>query len=180
MLICWIRFIQNLGIVAANVLALGPLFNERARQLSHIEDANELIIRHSARSSIVSAKDTTLIIEGPRQVGYTPEPPSPRKIESRSGRPGHPQHHEHRRRISVQLSSAYATEPSATETPFNGILKTVEVEVVEEDITDSDQRSIGGQSIPDDDWQNVLRGGPPSRANSRASARDRESRAYLA
>jgi hypothetical protein len=54
-----------------------------------------------------------------------------------------------------------------------GILKTVEVEVVEEDITDSNRPSTGDA---EDDWQNVLRGGVmmASRSGSRASARDRD------
>jgi len=157
------RFIQNLGIIAANILVLGPLFNERARQLSHIEDDSELLDQRSVRSSVGSSKSSsTLIIEGPRKLGYTAGPaPS-----TNSGKEG-------KTRISIHLNHMYGVaEAFDAEALNNGILKTVSVEIVEEDITEADRISLGGQSV-DDDWQNILRGGPPvSRSNSRASGRD--------
>lgn len=84
------------------------------------------------------------------------------------------------RRISVQLKQMFGGgggDGLDTEALSGGILKTIEVEVVEEDITEADRRSLGKDSNPDEDWQKILRGGV-RRANSRASARDRDSPGY--
>jgi len=152
------------------VLVLGPLFSEKARQLSHIEDDSELIARHGSRSSLESAKGSTeLIIEGHRRPGYV-TPPQLAGSAAPKPKPEGP-----KTRISIQLNNIYTVvESFEGEARNNGILKTVSVEVIEEDITEADRASLGGHSV-DDDWQNILRGGPPtvSRSSSRASGRER-------
>ena len=204
---------QNLTIIAANVLPLGPLFSSHARDLSRlvatVEDelqeqgdaalvtmsggdgtgtGGSMTDSSSKRSSFISIKrGTTLIIEGPasRTLGdeETGLPVVPPKAENNHDsillRP-----HPLAAPVLVRPTTSHGAEVVAEggagrdtivarhineaeqknyegwdmDAFNNGILRTVSVEVVEEDVTEREIRA--GVRSPGEDWKHILKNGP--------------------
>jgi len=182
---------QNVGIVAANVLPLGPLFSRRQRDMARAESRaagstraardslktpSLLIIQGPGKDSfdepagnrpqIVARSESRQHLRGGSGSGVSQQPRSGSRMGSRqSNRRGH------HRRESSDVESLGGDWP-------HGIIKTVEVEVVEEDLADL-QRGVQLQ-LPergasrasmfsfDQDWANMLRlPDPGSRGPSR-------------
>ena len=185
---------QNVGIVAANVLPLGPLFSRRQRAIARAESraAGSLTTgRRSARDSLKTP--SLLIIQGNSKDSFDEASSSRPIVDSRESerahhgrdgsgsalggarsgsRMGSRQGHRgeaggrHHRRESSDLSSLAGG--GGSDWP-RGIIKTVEVEVVEEDLADVNR---GAHLLPergasrmsmfsfDQDWANMLRLGP--------------------
>ncbi len=144
---------QNVGIVAANVLPMGPLFSRRQRAAIRAESRMDRLPGASNRSSV--KRTSMLIIEGPRKVGFE-------DTESSRG-------------IMDSDNKSIAESVHSSDGWPRGIIKTVEVEVVEEDIADFERAGDGGGrgsrmstlSI-ERDWAAILRTTPPgSRGPSR-------------
>ncbi len=180
---------QNVGIVAANVLPMGPLFSRRARQMSRPTRRAPITRRimtrptsrgssrpgtsrssSSKRSSFIDLKrSTTLIIEGPRRVSFD-------MTDMRDDMYGLQTLDEDRRSIrDLELG------PKAWP---NGIIKTVSVEVIEEVNPDHNPRgmhshtasknSIGSGSHPRHGEPRAQPGRKPSRRERGHSAKGSE------
>lgn len=131
---------QNVGIVTANLVPIGPLFSRTARQAVDADQHQRLPSSHSDAASM---KSNTLTIKGSKRVSF--DLPAV-KEEDNDGRS-----HSH-----VELA----------EWP-RGIIKTVEVQITEEEATDADRRfSTGSHGTFEQDWETMLRSAP-SRGPSR-------------
>jgi len=171
---------MNVGIVAANVLPLGPLFSSRQRAAIRAEGRAKAGNQHKLRpatelgkyrsSSRASSRshdnNSVLIIEGPRNGS------------SDSGRDGASSLRAlvpHDNSDAKSVAESYMSVPEGAWP--RGIIKTVEVEVTEEDIADVErgERGMmgGGGRVPEngrsasrlsvasaEDWAQVLRNGP--------------------
>ncbi|TPX11876.1 uncharacterized protein E0L32_007374 [Thyridium curvatum] len=154
---------QNFGIVAANVLPMGPLFSRRRPRINRAPSRVSGISNRSGHVGWVSSNDSTtnlkrssaLVIEGPRRASFETSASnrSHLDVDSRS------------LRDSWNVSDGWP----------RGIIKTVEVEVIEEDLADIEMAPGGRSSristlTVEHDWEAMLRAGPtpiPSRGPSR-------------
>ena len=147
---------QNIGIVAANVLPMGPLFSSRARRLDRSPRLLSRTGSNGARSARYSTDDSSssinmkrssmLVIEGPRRVSF----------DERSTGQGWQGSTDNAR------SPSRGSNRSSTEWP-KGIIKTVSVHVVEEDITDYERELAASRAsghTVEMDWEAMLRSGP--------------------
>jgi len=171
---------QNIGIVAANVLPMGPLFSRRQRAAIRAESQ----LAHHRPHTGGSNRSSIMIIEGPRKTSY----------EGSSIRDNN-NYNNHSRRASVDGSVASMSrgkgagggpitmggsngaryinnKRDSTAWPM-GIIKTVEVEVVEEDLADIERAGMLGTLGLDggrisrmsalsveQDWAALLKSGP--------------------
>jgi hypothetical protein len=151
-----------------------------------------MIRSSSSRSSFISMKrSTTLIIEGPRKMDSevssyptTDQPQNASDVDLEAARRTSREGEADSQLITMKVGGkpSFFGKDFDEEALGKGILKTVSVEVVEEDIADADRRSAGSlAAIEGADWQTILRAGPsrppsraPSRAHSRAQSRGRE------
>lgn len=168
-------FEQNIGIVAANILPMGALFSRVVRKEASTRgktpsraESSRTITRissrassrrggiSSTRSSLADPKrSTTLVIEGPRRVSY-----------DTSGEDGAGREYEMGLRSMGSVRKSYG--PDAWP---RGIIKTVSVEVVEEDNPDmpASKGPVGveisriSDTSMEQDWETMLRGGPATR-----------------
>ncbi|OIW27156.1 hypothetical protein CONLIGDRAFT_415583 [Coniochaeta ligniaria NRRL 30616] len=176
-------FEQNIGIVAANVLPMGAFFSrssfrkeitlrvktpsraESSRTITRVSSSRASSSRRGAgemssvRSSLAAdpkRSPTTLIIEGPRRISYD------------TSREGGAVVREY------ELEARSIRDSYGADAWPRGIIKTVSVEVVEEDNPDLQgvkKASAGGEASRnsdismEQDWETMLRGGPaPGRA----------------
>lgn len=168
-------FEQNTGIVAANILPMGAFFSRsvrkeailRGKTPSRAESSRTITlvssrassrragISSSTRSSLVDdpKRSTALIIEGPRRVSY-----------DKSGENGTVvREYELEARSIRSVRDSYSPEAWP-----RGIIKTVSVEVVEEENPDMQvaKGTAAGETARDSDasmeqdWETMLRGGP--------------------
>jgi hypothetical protein len=171
-------FEQNLGIVAANILPAGAFFSRGVRRDAHLlrnkspsrAGSSMTITRvssrassrrggiSSTRSSLLDPKrSTTLIIEGPRRISYDTTEEAGIAIRE----------YEMETRSVRSLRDSYG-DPEAWP---KGIIKTVSVEVIEEDNPDVQmpKATAGGpmtrisDTSMEQDWETILRGGPATR-----------------
>jgi len=205
---------QNVGIVAANVLPLGPLFSRRQRAEARAESRaagsmasgrrsardslktpSLLIIQGTGKDSFDEAASSRPIIDsrgsdrapsrqqqqqqhgrggsgsraGSRQGDYQHRAGTrgSRDMGSRQSNRAHQRDHHHRRGSSDLSSLGGGGGGGASDWP-RGIIKTVEVEVVEEDLADINRAHLlperGASRMSafsfDQDWANMLRLGP--------------------
>jgi hypothetical protein len=170
---------QNIGIVAANVLTMGPLFSRRQRDAIRAESRATMRSRSSTNKT-----PSLLIIQGNRDGSFDDDERPIISDRDRRGRQGMGSRMGNHSRASnrddaASIRSANGGNGGGQMTWPRGIIKTVEVEVFEEDIAD-----VGAGNLPargesrmsmlsfDQDWANMLRGGglspgPGSRSASR-------------
>ena len=133
---------------------MGPLFSSRARRLDRSPRLLSRSTSNAARSARYSIDDSSssinmkrssaLVIEGPRRVSFDER----RNVEAQD--------------VENSRTPSRSSNRSSTEWP-KGIIKTVSVHVVEEDITDYERElassRASGRTV-EMDWETMLRGGP--------------------
>lgn len=152
--------------MAGNVLPMGPLFSSRARRLDRSprlllpsrtgSNAAARSARYStddeSASSINMKRSSVLVIEGPRRVSF--DAASSRLSQDFGGANATAR--------SASRGSDRDRERGSAEWP-RGIIKTVSVHVVEEDITDYERELAASRAsgrTGEMDWEAMLRGGP--------------------
>ena len=136
---------------------MGPLFSSRARRLdrsprllsrsaSNVARSVRYSTDDSSSLSINMKRSSALVIEGPRRVSFD---------ERNGGGIG-------TQDLEADRTPSRGSNRSSTEWP-KGIIKTVSVHVVEEDITDYERElaasRASGRTV-EMDWEAMLRGGP--------------------